>query len=185
MTILILLQAYDKRKIELEPTYKQILDLFISKLLYENNWDEIIKQEFFYAWINYIEKENPILKSQPFEEYMKNRNRLSRLYKEQRELAVVNLIYQLNSNITKPKTFSRSKKNLQNQNSILWNKLSDDLNKKRRVLSIRKLIEKYQSIIFNVAPCWLTSPETVSTIFPLQRNLFDLIIFDEASQVIS
>jgi superfamily I DNA and/or RNA helicase/very-short-patch-repair endonuclease len=167
---------------DLEPAYRQIFDLFTSKLLNENNWEEIIKQEFFYAWINYIEKENPILKSQPFDEYIKNRNRLAQLLKYQREIAVIKLIYQLNSNIIKPKTFRRNKRTLQNDNLILWNKLSDDLNKKRRILPIRKLIEIYQSIIFKVSPCWLVSPETVSTIFPLKRNLFDLIIFDEASQ---
>jgi superfamily I DNA and/or RNA helicase/very-short-patch-repair endonuclease len=176
------LQAYDKRKMDLEPAYRQIFDLFTSKLLNDNNWEEIIKQEFFYAWINYIEKENPILKSQPFDEYIKNRNRLAQLLKYQREIAVIKLIYQLNSNIIKPKTFRRNKRTLQNDNLILWNKLSDDLNKKRRILPIRKLIEIYQSIIFKVSPCWLVSPETVSTIFPLKRNLFDLIIFDEASQ---
>lgn len=177
------LQSYDKRKIELESVNRQILDLFISRLSNENNWEEIIKQEFFYAWINHIEKENPILKSQPFEEYIKNRNRLAQLLKDQREITVRKLIYQLNSNITRPKTFTRNKRNLENKNSILWNKLSDDLNRKRRIPPIRKLIEKYQSIIFKVAPCWLVSPETVSTIFPLQSNLFDLIIFDEASQL--
>ena len=32
-------------------------------------------------------------------------------------------------------------------------------------------------------PCWLLSPENVSSILPLERNLFDVVLFDEASQV--
>ena len=35
--------------------------------------------------------------------------------------------------------------------------------------------------LFDVIPCWLTSPETASAVFPLEEN-FDLVIFDEASQ---
>lgn len=31
-------------------------------------------------------------------------------------------------------------------------------------------------------PVWLASPEIVSSIFPLQDGLFDLVIFDKASQ---
>ena len=49
-------------------------------------------------------------------------------------------------------------------------------------MPVRKLIENYQSILFDIAPCWLASPEAVSSVFPLQKHLFDYIIFDEASQ---
>ncbi|MEZ5991334.1 MAG: AAA domain-containing protein [Planctomycetota bacterium] len=34
-----------------------------------------------------------------------------------------------------------------------------------------------------VMPCWLVSPETLSSVFPLEEDLFDLAIFDEASQL--
>ena len=37
--------------------------------------------------------------------------------------------------------------------------------------------------IFNLRPVWLTNPETVSQIFPLKCGLFDLVVFDEASQL--
>jgi primosomal replication protein N'' len=37
--------------------------------------------------------------------------------------------------------------------------------------------------IFNLRPVWLTNPETVSQIFPLKSGLFDIVIFDEASQL--
>ena len=32
-------------------------------------------------------------------------------------------------------------------------------------------------------PCWLLTPEVVSDILPLSKNIFDIIIFDEASQI--
>ena len=36
--------------------------------------------------------------------------------------------------------------------------------------------------LLTLRPCWLVNPETASKLFPLQAGLFDLVIFDEASQ---
>lgn len=49
--------------------------------------------------------------------------------------------------------------------------------------SIRKFMEVYRDYLFKLFPCWLLSPESVCTILPLVKNLFDLVLFDEASQV--
>lgn len=48
---------------------------------------------------------------------------------------------------------------------------------------IRKFMEVYGDYMFDLFPCWLLSPESVSTIMPLTKNLFDIVLFDEASQV--
>ena len=50
------------------------------------------------------------------------------------------------------------------------------------MLPIKKLFESYEGIMLRIAPCWLATPSAVSSIFPLKRNIFDYIIFDEASQ---
>lgn len=55
--------------------------------------------------------------------------------------------------------------------------------KKRLLWPIRKYIIEFGEMLLTLFPCWLLSPETVSEIFPLKQNLFDLIIFDEASQI--
>ena len=44
-------------------------------------------------------------------------------------------------------------------------------------------MEVYGKHLLNLFPCWLLSPESVSTIMPLKRDMFDMILFDEASQV--
>ncbi len=48
---------------------------------------------------------------------------------------------------------------------------------------IRKFMEVYGEYLYKLFPCWLLSPESVCTILPLVKNLFDVILFDEASQV--
>lgn len=57
------------------------------------------------------------------------------------------------------------------------------ISKNQNLWSIRKTMEIYGDYLFKLFPCWLLSPENVSTILPLKRNLFDVVLFDEASQV--
>ncbi len=57
------------------------------------------------------------------------------------------------------------------------------VSKQQNLWPIRKFMEVYGDYMFDLFPCWLLSPEGASTILPLVRNLFDIVLFDEASQV--
>ncbi len=57
------------------------------------------------------------------------------------------------------------------------------ISKDKKHWAIRKAMEMYGSFVFTLFPCWLLSPENVSSLLPLEKNLFDIVIFDEASQV--
>lgn len=57
------------------------------------------------------------------------------------------------------------------------------ITKQQGLMPIRKMMDLYGSYLLKLFPCWLLSPESVSTIFPLEKNMFDIILFDEASQV--
>ena len=57
------------------------------------------------------------------------------------------------------------------------------ISKKQSFWPIRKTMEVYGEYLFKLFPCWLLSPENVSTILPLEKDLFDVVLFDEASQV--
>lgn len=170
---------HDRKKKELNPTFRKVLDKCIDNLSANTAWDEILKKEIYYHWIKYIEKDNPSLLSSPFETYMQNRDRLSQLLKEQKRLNRLRLIFQIEDNIIRS-TLKMNRKRRGFKDS--WSYLQDELGKKRRVLPIRKLVQKYHDLLFKISPCWLASPESVSAIFPLERSFFDLIIFDEASQ---
>ena len=43
-------------------------------------------------------------------------------------------------------------------------------------------MEAYSDELFKLIPCWMASPESVSAMFEMKEGLFDLVIFDEASQ---
>ena len=57
------------------------------------------------------------------------------------------------------------------------------ISKTQKLWALRKTVEFYGHYILKLFPCWLLSPENVSSILPLTKNLFDVVIFDEASQV--
>ena len=57
------------------------------------------------------------------------------------------------------------------------------ISKDQKLWPIRKTMEVYGDFIKALFPCWLLSPENVSALLPLEKNMFDIVIFDEASQV--
>jgi len=53
----------------------------------------------------------------------------------------------------------------------------------KRKWSLNKFINRYSYELFRGLKIWLLTPEVVSEIMPLEMGLFDLLIFDEASQM--
>src|SRR5262249_30133311 len=54
---------------------------------------------------------------------------------------------------------------------------------RRRHLPLRRLLDQASDVLFALKPCWAMSPLMVSQVLPATR-LFDVVIFDEASQII-
>jgi very-short-patch-repair endonuclease len=54
---------------------------------------------------------------------------------------------------------------------------------RRGHLPLRRLLDQAGDVLFAAKPCWAMSPLMVSQVLPL-ATLFDLVIFDEASQVV-
>ncbi len=53
----------------------------------------------------------------------------------------------------------------------------------KRKWSISKFLDRFGFELFKGIRVWLMTPEVVSELLPLEDNLFDLLIFDEASQI--
>ena len=61
--------------------------------------------------------------------------------------------------------------------------LSRELQKKSRHKPVRQLVEQMGSRLLDLTPCMLMSPLSVAQYLPVDFNEFDLIVFDEASQI--
>ncbi|QVK18086.1 HRDC domain-containing protein [Mycoplasmatota bacterium] len=69
-----------------------------------------------------------------------------------------------------------------NEQSKRLNELKRKCDSKRK-WSIPKLVKEFNLELFNSIYVWLLTPEGISEIMPMKESLFDLIIFDEASQM--
>ncbi|MGV0578352.1 DUF3320 domain-containing protein [Mycolicibacterium elephantis] len=61
--------------------------------------------------------------------------------------------------------------------------LRRQLDRKRGGMGVRALMENYGDLITQIMPCTLMSPDSVARFFPAKPNLFDIVVFDEASQI--
>ncbi|MGY1986862.1 DUF4011 domain-containing protein [Blastococcus sp. SYSU DS0669] len=61
--------------------------------------------------------------------------------------------------------------------------LQRELAKQRRGLGVRQLLARYGELVTAVMPCVLVSPDSVARFFPAKADQFDLVVFDEASQI--
>ena len=64
-----------------------------------------------------------------------------------------------------------------------WGVLKREMTKKRRHMPLRKLIESVPNVLTKLTPCLLMSPLSVAQYLSPDTALFDVVIFDEASQI--
>jgi len=62
--------------------------------------------------------------------------------------------------------------------------VQDQARRKRTFKSLRQLMAEAPEALLALKPCWAMSPLLVSRYLPAQAGMFDLIVFDEASQVL-
>jgi superfamily I DNA and/or RNA helicase/very-short-patch-repair endonuclease len=59
-----------------------------------------------------------------------------------------------------------------------------ETNKKSARLSLRKLLPETPNVLTSLRPCWMASPLSISQLIDAKKQYFDVVIFDEASQII-
>ena len=64
-----------------------------------------------------------------------------------------------------------------------WGALAHEANKKARHLPLRQLFGKIPNVLTRLAPCVMMSPLSIAQYLPADTKPFDVVIFDEASQV--
>jgi very-short-patch-repair endonuclease len=69
------------------------------------------------------------------------------------------------------------------QRSSSWGVLQHELQKKARHKPVRQLIQEIPEVLTALTPCLMMSPLSVAQYLPPDQALFDVIIFDEASQI--
>lgn len=165
----------DQMKMEMGSLKKLLIERCNKKTSLEktanvvDQWLLLIENSFLHAWILQIETNEPHVKDVSTELYQKHLERFSSLLSDRRK-AVPPLV--------DSKLASQS---LEVQGSTRQ-KLKHESNKKRKLLPLRQVVGHFYDDLLKLVPCWLCTPEAVSAIFPIHQDMFDLVIFDEASQ---
>ncbi|CAB5721919.1 putative DNA helicase [Delftia tsuruhatensis] len=64
-----------------------------------------------------------------------------------------------------------------------WGILRREITKKRQHLPLRQLLEQIPSAVLRLTPCLLMSPLSIAQYLSAETSNFDIVIFDEASQI--
>ncbi|MCR6639587.1 MAG: AAA domain-containing protein [Sporocytophaga sp.] len=170
------LKEMDELENKLAPYEKTSLQKLLSEEPADGNKAlEIFKNSLYLQWIDHIENKYPVLKAA-------GTFKLEQLEEE--------LISSIDSKLKISKDILLLRAKERTYNAIQYNRLSNrvtyrelkhQVSKKKKIWPLRKLIQEFHEELFELIPCWMASPESVSSIFPLDP-LFDVVIFDEASQ---
>lgn len=139
---------------------------------------DVFENSLALAWIDHIESKYPVLRAVSSQRLDHLTDELQESIREKRKVSQDILLLK-----SRERTYNEVEYNRLN-NRVTYRELHHQVTKKRRIWPIRRVISDYHEELFQLLPCWLTSPESASAIFPMEQ-IFDLVIFDEASQCFS
>lgn len=150
-------------------------------------WAPLVQQEMYRHWLAEIERGSRLLRGDFVAEYERRREDLAALMGEKHRRVIDKIRHTIDGAVRPGSLRGRRGRPRRGApaggDGAQWMELRRELSRKRRVMPVRRLFERYDRLLLQIAPCWLVSPESVSRIFPLKRGMFDLAIVDEASQL--
>ena len=168
------LVEYDKFKNSCKVVELEILILITQH--YRGEYDKVktlFQNSLYIAWSNHIETKYPILKIvssgkiEQLEQKLQDSITQKRVLSEQ--LTFLNIYENIRAEVL---DYER----LRPHYSDLYQRL-----KSQKTSTLRALCHEFTKELLTVLPCWLMAPDSVSAIWDL-KLLFDVVIFDEASQ---
>lgn len=170
---------FDTLKQELEPHEEAVTRRLLDQpdSLDEAQLIRLFDNSLRLTWIDHIETKYPVLRIVSSGKLPELEEELQQAIEDKLAISQEIMLMKLRENTYYDVEYNRL------SNMVTYRDLSHQINKKRKIWPLRKVVENFQNELFNLIPCWLTSPETASAIFPMdEKPLFDLVIFDEASQ---
>ncbi|WP_431710462.1 DUF4011 domain-containing protein [Glutamicibacter uratoxydans] len=84
---------------------------------------------------------------------------------------------------TLPAQISERRAPLLQKESSRMGELQRQLNRRRGGQTVRQLMTNYGDLITTILPCVLVSPDSAARFFPPRAGQFDVVVYDEASQI--
>jgi hypothetical protein len=156
------LSAFFERLVRNPPPSSQLADIF--------------RKAAYQEWINHLYAEDPQLGEFRREKHEQLIADFSKLDQELIRLSANRVIEAVNSR--KPQDIL-----IQANDSEVTTLLKEAV-KKRQLMPIRTLLQRIPHLLSRLKPCLLMSPMSVSQFLPAELMKFDMILFDEASQIV-
>ena len=157
----------------------KFLEYLIQNSLDSEDWYPVLEKRIYQICLEAILSEKPALRSFNPEVHQRQIEEFIELDRDQLEIARKRLSQSHQEHWQQQKQTSTIKAELPN--------LNGEVNKQKRHLPIRKLLNDRQKGIPNLVqalkPCWMMSPLSVSQYIDADTIHFDVLIFDEASQL--
>lgn len=133
------------------------------------------KKRFFRLWLDAVLEENPAVQRFRGVQQETMRSRFAELDKQQFTIARGRIKEKLINRLPDLNRFTTGDDEL----SILRRELA----KQRKIMPVRRLFSAIPDLLLSLKPCLMMSPLTVSLFLEADAYQFDVVIFDEASQV--
>ncbi|MCB0495082.1 MAG: DUF4011 domain-containing protein [Cyclobacteriaceae bacterium] len=149
--------------------------LEILKEFDADEFEKVLLNSLRLHWIDHMETKYPILRSVSSRKFRQMEADLQNNIREKLRISNEILLVRARERVYENIEYNRL------NNMVTYREIKHQVTKQRRIWPLRKLIAHHSDELFDLIPCWMASPEAVSAIFPMEK-LFDLVIFDEASQ---
>lgn len=151
------------------------IEVIEQKNILSQNIIPIFKKRFFRLWLDAVLPDYPAVLNFRRKMHESTINEFISLDKMQFEIAKARIKSKLINDLPSYEYFV----NCNDERSIL----NRELNKKRKIMPIRRLFKNIPNLLLTLKPCLMMSPLSVSLFLETETYKFDIVIFDEASQV--
>lgn len=171
------LVVFDGLKNQLSVNERTVLEKLFQEV---QQWDvelfeKILQNSLRLEWLNHLETKYPILRLVSTQRFQEMEQELQEAVVQKQKLTKELLLLRARERVYEHIDYNRL------NNPITYRDLQHQVTKKKKIWPLRKVISTFHQELFDLMPCWMASPESVSALFPLDK-LFDVVVFDEASQ---
>lgn len=161
----------------------QLLDVALRRRPFPRDIAPIFEQRFYMRWLDAARKASPVLARFHGETHNRTIERFQQLDNHHIRLARAQVYARLKA---RAQAALRAVEEAADDEETPIRQAFVALKKEARLKrhgSIRQIVRRVAPALLELKPCWMMSPQSVSQFVGAGEPLFDLVIFDEASQV--
>jgi very-short-patch-repair endonuclease/DNA polymerase III delta prime subunit len=153
---------------------KPMVEALERGLIEPRDISEVFEAAYCAWWSKAVITEDEVLRSFSTPEHVATIEKFKELDEKFQETTAEYVSAKLRSVLPSQKDVNRGSE---------WGILQREIQKQRQHKPVRQLMQEIPSVITKLAPCLMMSPLSIAQYLPASQALFDVVIFDEASQI--